>query len=76
MLTILPFPTKVEINKDETRFEVMRHHPDVEDVLMDELEDEGESAIRSKLTSPGYSITSAQAFMRQVLTQLITLRKL
>lgn len=46
-----------------------RHHPDVEDdidsdVDMEDEDEFGAGSSRSKLTTPGEMLTSAQAFMR------------
>lgn len=41
----------------------VRHHPDVEDDVLMDLDEELEVA-GSKLTYPGESLTSAQDFMR------------
>jgi exosome complex component RRP4 len=60
MIAFLSFPLP-SVNTEG--YGVARHHPDVEeDVLMD-LEDDIEAG-GSKLTCPGESLTSAQAFMR------------
>jgi exosome complex component RRP4 len=48
---------------DSTYHQSTRHHPDVED-LMDVDDDDFTTGSEPRLTCPGETITSSQAFMR------------
>lgn len=63
MITFASFPATSEASGS---YGATRHHPDVEDdVHMDLDEDDFEEGVQ-RLTVPGESITSSHAFMRYV----------
>lgn len=61
MIAFTSFPTPLDNNSDG--YESSRPHPNVEDDALMDLDDEFETG-GSKLTCPGESLTSAQAYMR------------
>jgi exosome complex component RRP4 len=59
MISFTSFPARFE----DTNFTQTRHHPDVEDDFM-ELDEHDFDSPGSRLTCPGESLTSSQAYMR------------
>jgi exosome complex component RRP4 len=60
MIAFVSFPAP---SANTEAYGVLRHHLDVEEDALMDLDDDVETG-RSKLTCPGESLTSAQAFMR------------
>ena len=60
MISFASFPSK----SHEITYEEARHHPNVKDDLMEFEDYEDFESSGSRLTCPGESLTSSQAYMR------------